>query len=202
MVRLLLFHQPPANALEACHHENLGLRCGCWIRKTSTIDPSVAQADLNINRDSATHHEDRYGIHSDEALEAADRCGAAGQAVNAIDWKLATTLPTTLAGIAAVLRFANEHEDAGGEWPGFCLRWLHELSSVHERQPDQPAAVAHSHLAQQSRTAMAQQQENDGNHWLPICQSLAKRRPLPQYEFDAFMCLGMAQGILFASTLH
>jgi hypothetical protein len=117
MVRLLLFHQPPANALEACHHENLGLRCGCWIRKTSTIDPSVAQADLNINRDSATHHEDRYGIHSDEALEAADRCGAAGQAVNVIDWKLATTLPTTLAGIAAVLRFANEHEDAGGEWP-------------------------------------------------------------------------------------
>jgi hypothetical protein len=34
-----------------------------------------------------------------------------------IDWKLATTLPTTLAGVAAVLRFANEHEDAGGEWP-------------------------------------------------------------------------------------
>jgi hypothetical protein len=67
--------------------------------------------------DAEDEAEDRYGIHSDEALEAADRCGAAGQAVNAIDWKLATTLPTTLAGIAAVLRFANEHEDAGGEWP-------------------------------------------------------------------------------------
>ena len=49
--------------------------------------------------------------------------------------------------------------------------------------------------------AMAQQQKEDGNHWLPICQSLVKRRPLPQYEFDAFVCLGMAQGILFASTL-
>jgi hypothetical protein len=34
-----------------------------------------------------------------------------------IDWRLATTPPTTLAGVAAVLRFANEIEDAGGEWP-------------------------------------------------------------------------------------
>jgi hypothetical protein len=37
--------------------------------------------------------------------------------VNEICWKLATTPPTTLAGIAAVLRFANEVEDAGLEWP-------------------------------------------------------------------------------------
>jgi hypothetical protein len=36
---------------------------------------------------------------------------------HAIDWKLATTPPTTLAGVAAVLRFANEIEDAGMEWP-------------------------------------------------------------------------------------
>jgi hypothetical protein len=36
---------------------------------------------------------------------------------NAIDWRLATTLPTTLAGVAAVLRFANEIEDGGMEWP-------------------------------------------------------------------------------------
>jgi hypothetical protein len=37
--------------------------------------------------------------------------------VNAFAWKLATTPPTTLAGIAAVLRFANEVEDAGRDWP-------------------------------------------------------------------------------------
>jgi hypothetical protein len=49
--------------------------------------------------------------------EAYDRCFATCCAVNAIDWKLATTLPTTLAGVAAVLRFANEIEDAGMEWP-------------------------------------------------------------------------------------
>ena len=57
---------------------------------------------------------DERGIGLDEAD---DRCWAACHAVNAIDWKLATTPPTTLAGVAAVLRFANEIEDAGLEWP-------------------------------------------------------------------------------------
>jgi hypothetical protein len=57
---------------------------------------------------------DELGIGSDEAD---DRCEAACHAVNAIDWKLATTPPTTLAGVAAVLRFANEIEDGGMEWP-------------------------------------------------------------------------------------
>ena len=32
-------------------------------------------------------------------------------------WKLARTVPTTLAGVIAVLRFANEIEDAGNQWP-------------------------------------------------------------------------------------
>jgi hypothetical protein len=59
----------------------------------------------------------RYGFHSEEESEADDRCGVACDAVHAIDWKLATTPPMTLAGVAAVLRFANEHEDAGGDWP-------------------------------------------------------------------------------------
>ena len=61
--------------------------------------------------------DDRYGFHSDESSEADDRCEVAGQTVNAIDWRLATTPPTTLAGVAAVLRFANEIEDGGMEWP-------------------------------------------------------------------------------------
>jgi hypothetical protein len=67
--------------------------------------------------DAQDEAEGRYGIRSNEASEADDRCGAAGDAVNAIDWKLATTAPMTLAGVAAVLRFANEHEDTGGDWP-------------------------------------------------------------------------------------
>ena len=67
--------------------------------------------------DAQDEADGRYGFHSDEASEADDRCLAACHAVRAIDWKLATTPPTTLAGVAAVLRFANEIEDAGMEWP-------------------------------------------------------------------------------------
>jgi hypothetical protein len=67
--------------------------------------------------DAQDEADNKYGSHSDEASEADDRCGAACDAVHAIDWKLATTPPTTLAGVAAVLRFANEIEDGGMEWP-------------------------------------------------------------------------------------
>jgi hypothetical protein len=40
-----------------------------------------------------------------------------GSPANVIEWKLANTPPTTLAGVAAVLRFANEIEDSNNEWP-------------------------------------------------------------------------------------
>jgi hypothetical protein len=60
----------------------------------------------------------RTGMRSDATWEARDRCGDAVGVVNEADWKLATTPPTTLAGIAAVLRFANQIEDEGNEWPG------------------------------------------------------------------------------------
>src|SRR6266849_4061937 len=48
--------------------------------------------------DAQDQADDRYGFHSDESSEADDRCEVAGQTVNAIDWRLATTPPTTLAG--------------------------------------------------------------------------------------------------------
>jgi hypothetical protein len=62
----------------------------------------------------AEEEAEEHGIGLDEAC---NRSLAACHAVNAIDWKLATTLPTSLAGVAAVLRFANEIEDGGMEWP-------------------------------------------------------------------------------------
>jgi hypothetical protein len=57
------------------------------------------------------------GIGSDAAEEAFQRCCVACGVVNEADWRLATTPPTTLAGVAAVLRFVNEIEDGGMEWP-------------------------------------------------------------------------------------
>jgi len=61
--------------------------------------------------------EEWQGPSSDVARKAAERCEAAADAANEIDWKLATTRPTTLAGVVAVLRLANLIEDEGCEWP-------------------------------------------------------------------------------------
>jgi hypothetical protein len=62
--------------------------------------------------------EAQYGSRAAAARKAAKRCAAACHSVNIIDRRLANTTPTTLAGVAAVLHFANEIEDAGLEWPG------------------------------------------------------------------------------------
>ena len=67
--------------------------------------------------DAQAEAETKYGIRSEEAAEADDRCFAACQVVSDVDWDLARTPPTTLAGVAAVLRFANDIEDSGMEWP-------------------------------------------------------------------------------------
>jgi hypothetical protein len=67
--------------------------------------------------DAQDQAETDHGIGSDEAYEAFDRSGDAGHVVSDADWRLATTPPATLAGVAAVLRFANEIEDGGMECP-------------------------------------------------------------------------------------
>jgi hypothetical protein len=57
------------------------------------------------------------GNDSDASFEADKKCEAACNAVHEVDWRIARTPPTTFAGVAAVLRFANEIEDGGMEWP-------------------------------------------------------------------------------------
>jgi hypothetical protein len=87
------------------------------------VDPAFALIAEKLAADAA-HCEaidaqdeaDRDG-DPDAEEEAFQRCCVACAVVNEIDWRLATTPPTTLAGIAAVLRFANEIEDGGMEWP-------------------------------------------------------------------------------------
>jgi hypothetical protein len=60
-------------------------------------------------------------IAHDEAIDAEELGYGTSEAAcvraNEIEWKLARTMPATLAGVAAVLRLANQIEDAGGEWP-------------------------------------------------------------------------------------
>jgi hypothetical protein len=89
------------------------------------VDPAFAMiadklaADVAHEKacDALSDAEERYGFHSDAVEEAWENSGAACHAADEVGWKLANTPPTTLAGVAAVLRFANEVEDAGGEWP-------------------------------------------------------------------------------------
>ncbi len=60
--------------------------------------------------------ERRYGVGSDEAEAAFIDGGPACHAAYEAACLLASTPPTTLAGILAVLRFVNEIEDRG-DWP-------------------------------------------------------------------------------------
>lgn len=74
----------------------------------------LAHGDAITMQDRA---DTQFGFDSDEAFEADERCEAACHAAHDAAWKVATTVPTTLAGVAAILRFANQHEDEGFEWP-------------------------------------------------------------------------------------
>ncbi len=67
--------------------------------------------------DAQDEAESRYGRHSQEAWDADEACGAACHKSQEVAWQIATAPPATLAGIAAVLRFSNEFEDGGDEWP-------------------------------------------------------------------------------------
>jgi hypothetical protein len=90
------------------------------IPRHSRPDPAFAliadkrAADVAHGEAIDAEEAEEHGIGRDEA---SDRSMAACHAVHTIDWSLATTPPTTLAGVAAVLRFANEIEDGGMEWP-------------------------------------------------------------------------------------
>jgi hypothetical protein len=91
----------------------------------TSVDPAFALIAEKLATDVAhceaidaqAEFDGRGDFRSDAAIEAQENSEAACHLVNEVDWKLATTPPTTLAGVAAVLRFANEIEDAGNEWP-------------------------------------------------------------------------------------
>jgi hypothetical protein len=67
--------------------------------------------------DALTKAEMQYGVGSDEADEVYEEGGPACTAAMEACWPLATIQPTTIAGVLAVLRFANAIEDGGMEWP-------------------------------------------------------------------------------------
>jgi hypothetical protein len=90
----------------------------------ATIDPAFALIAEKLAADAAhgeainayDEAERDEGINPDAAEEADQRCCDACGVVNEADWRLATTPPRTLAGVAAVLRLANEIHRHG--WSG------------------------------------------------------------------------------------
>jgi hypothetical protein len=64
---------------------------------------------IDAQDEAERDHEDGSPVVQEAWQRCSDACGV----VNVADWRLATTL----AGVAAVLRFANEIEDGGMEWP-------------------------------------------------------------------------------------
>jgi len=55
---------------------------------------------------------DEYGLTAAEL-----RSGTLSDSCLKLALEIATTVPTSMAGVAAVLRYANEFEDGGMEWP-------------------------------------------------------------------------------------
>jgi|ERR1700723_4456915 hypothetical protein len=89
------------------------------------VDPAFALIAEKLAADAAhgeaiDEQDEAESVHEYGSAivdEAQQRCCDAYKVVNKADWRLATTPPTTLAGVAAVLRFANAIEDGGMEWP-------------------------------------------------------------------------------------
>jgi hypothetical protein len=73
-----------------------------------------AQLHAELDRDrieiSAKREEVGLPAAEDRVEQLCDSCQELG-------WALANTMPTSMAGVAAVLRYANEFEDGGEEWP-------------------------------------------------------------------------------------
>jgi hypothetical protein len=95
-----------------------------WFKADGMPDPAFALIAEKLAADVAhckaidAQDEAEYGDDPDAADKAWHRCCDTCGGVHEADWRLATTPPTTLAGVAAVLRFANKIEDGGMEWPG------------------------------------------------------------------------------------
>jgi len=73
-------------------------------------DRLYAALDRDANEISTKRAE--YGVTASD-----DRVEQLCRSCQDLCWVLANTMPTSIAGVAAVLRYANEFEDRGEEWP-------------------------------------------------------------------------------------
>lgn len=80
--------------------------------------------------DLQAEFEKRGDLSSDAANAADDDATAACHYATEVEWKLARTQPSTLVGVATVLRFVNHVEDDGLTWPDAKDGWDHQLRAT------------------------------------------------------------------------
>jgi hypothetical protein len=94
-------------------HEQIDDRLD-WMPDFASTPKIRAELHAELDRDMAELQTKRGELGMKEADDLVQRlCDACFE----LEWALANTMPTSVAGIAALLRYANECEDQGEEWP-------------------------------------------------------------------------------------
>jgi hypothetical protein len=84
---------------------------------TSNVDPTFALIAKHRAEEQAYSAALMARDELDAGPEAYDLVEQLCVSCNELEWELANTMPTSIAGVAAVLRYGNEVEDQGEEWP-------------------------------------------------------------------------------------
>jgi hypothetical protein len=86
-----------------------------WVPDFARTPKIRAELHAEFDRDvkEILQKQDECGLHAAE-LRSEMLCWSCHK----LAWNIATTVPTSMAGVMAVLRYVNEWEDAGEEWPG------------------------------------------------------------------------------------
>jgi hypothetical protein len=85
-----------------------------WMPDFGSTPKIRARLHAGLSRDMCelAAKQDEYGLPAAE-----DRVEQLCDSCQELAWALANTMPTSMAGVAAVLHYANEIEDRGEEWP-------------------------------------------------------------------------------------
>lgn len=85
-----------------------------WMPDFASTPKIRAELHAELDRDIAELQSKRGELGMVEADDLVQRlCDSCFE----LEWALANTMPTSVAGVAALLRYANECEDQGEEWP-------------------------------------------------------------------------------------
>jgi hypothetical protein len=136
-------------------HEQIDDRLD-WMPDFASTPEIRARLHDEFDRDSRelSTKQDEYGMSA-----ADDRVEQLCHSCQELAWVIATTAPTSMAGVAAVLRYANEFEDVGEEWPYTDTiggeGWHYQLRQTLAGALDKAAGGVQSRTGTNDRTMMS-----------------------------------------------